>query len=210
MCLTLASSQPARKVDRAASIGPMGQLTGTRASRNTFHIFTMSIIREARRDEIAELLPVLVLAEANERALRWSLENLSDTVYRMDDDGALVGAATMRWEDDEPEIVELAIATPYQGQGFGTRFVAWLVEEGRRRGKQALLVGTANASIENIAFYQKCGFRMHNVRPDYYWYHDEPEIEHGIVVRDMIVFRMALHDEEPSRPRSRGRRRGGR
>lgn len=181
------------------------------ASRNSpsnlsFHITIMSTIREARRDEIAELLPVLVLAEANERALHWSLENLSDTVYRMDVEGTLVGAATVRWEDDEPEIVELAIATPHQGKGFGTRFVSWLVEEGRRRGKEALLVGTANASIENIAFYQKCGFRMHHVRPDYYWYHDEPEIEHGILVRDMIVFRMALHEEPPSRPRARERR----
>jgi N-acetylglutamate synthase-like GNAT family acetyltransferase len=168
----------------------------------------MSTIREARREEIPELLPVLVLAEANESALRWSLENLSDTIYRMDDDdGALVGAATMRWDDDEPEIVELAIATPRQGKGFGKRFVAWLVDEARRRGKQALLVGTANASIENIAFYQKCGFRMHHVRPDYYWYHDEPEIEHGIVVRDMIVFRMALGHERPvSRQARRSRR----
>jgi len=203
----LATSPPSRKVDGTVPIGSLCRREGTRATRYSFHISAMSTIREARHDEIPELLPVLVLAEANERALRWSLENLSDTVYRMDDDGALVGAATVRWGDDEPEIVELAVATPHQGKGSGKRFVGWLVEEARRRGKQALLVGTANASIENIAFYQRCGFRMHHVRPDYYWYHDEPEIEHGIVVRDMIVFRMALHDDEqPTPPRSRARR----
>jgi hypothetical protein len=44
----------------------------------------------------------------------------------------------------------------------------------------------------NILFYQKCGFRVHAVRPDYFWYYDEPLYENGLLVRDMIVFRHDL------------------
>ncbi len=147
-------------------------------------------IRETTKSELDDLIPLLLLAESTPGRLQWSLANLSDAVYRMDDDGAPVGVATMHWGDDEAEIVELAIAPERQGRGLGRQFVAWLVGEARRRGKRGVIVGTSNASLDTIAFYQKCGFRMHAVRPDYFWYHETPEVEFGIVLRDMIVFRM--------------------
>lgn len=153
----------------------------------------MSItIREANQDEIEELIPLLLLAEASERGLRWGLANLVDTVYRMDDDGHLVGAATLRWRDDPCEIQELAIAEERHGQGLGRHFITWLLDQGRQRGKRQILVGTANASIGNIAFYQKCGFRMDHVRQDYFRYYREPVYENGIRIRDMLVFRYNL------------------
>jgi ribosomal protein S18 acetylase RimI-like enzyme len=148
-------------------------------------------IREAGADEIEALIPILRQAEETEGALRWSLAKLSDAVYRMDD-GQLVGAATMQWRGDGCEIMELAIAPERQGQGHGKHLVAWLIEEARRRGKCQMLVGTANSSIDNIAFYQKCGFRMDQIRKDYFWYYHEPHYEHGIQVRDMLVFRYEL------------------
>lgn len=150
------------------------------------------IIREAQPAEVEQLIPLLLLAEHSERGLRWGLANLVDTVYRMDDDGQLVGAATMRWRDDPCEIQELAIAEERHGQGLGKQFVAWLIEEARRRGKRQLLVGTANSSIGNIAFYQKCGLRMDHVRQDYFRYYREPVYENGIQIRDMLVFRYDL------------------
>lgn len=153
----------------------------------------MSItIREAAPNEIDALIPLLLLAEPSERGLRWGLAHLVDTVYRMDDGDQLVGVATMRWRDDPCELQELAIAEDRQGQGLGTQLVAWLTKEARRRGKRQMLVGTANASIGNIAFYQKCGFRMDHVRQDYFRYYREPIYENGIQIRDMLVFRFDL------------------
>jgi GNAT superfamily N-acetyltransferase len=149
-------------------------------------------IREARPDEIEQLIPVLSEAEESVQALRWSLAHLSDTIYRMNDGEHLVGAATMRWHDDPCELVELAITPECQGQGLGKYFVAWLIDEARRRGKRRLLVGTANSSISNIAFYQKCGLRMDHVRQDYFRYYREPHYEHEIQIRDMLVFRYDL------------------
>jgi N-acetylglutamate synthase-like GNAT family acetyltransferase len=149
-------------------------------------------IREAAGDEIDLLIPLLVQAEPSEGALRWSLAHLSDTAYRMDDEGQVIGAATMRWRSEPCEIVELAIALDRHGQGLGKQFVAWLVAEARGRGKREVLVGTGSASAGNIIFYQKCGFRMDHVRKDYFWYYDEPIYEHGIRVLDMLVFRYDL------------------
>ncbi|HYG11625.1 MAG TPA: GNAT family N-acetyltransferase [Pyrinomonadaceae bacterium] len=153
-------------------------------------------IREASRDEVESLLPLLLLAEPSPSALRWGLKNLSDTVYRMDAGGQLVGAATMRWRRDPCEMLELAILPARQGEGLGKRFVAWLVAEARRRGKPEIIVGTSTTSAANIIFYQKCGFRADHVRHDYFWYYDEPVYENGLVVRDMLVFRLDLNATE--------------
>ena len=145
-------------------------------------------IRQARDEEIEALIPILLLAEHSERALRWGLANLVDAVYRMDDSERLVGAATMKWRSDPCEIMELAIAPEFQRQGLGKQFVAWLIQEARASGKSQTLVGTANSSIDNIAFYQKCGFRMDHVRQDYFRYLPQPSYENGIQIQDMLVF----------------------
>jgi GNAT superfamily N-acetyltransferase len=160
-------------------------------------------ISEARtKDELKTLFPLLLLAEPSASALRWSLRNLSDTAYRLDVDGELAGAATMRWRRDPCEMVELAVAPERQGEGLGKKFVAWLIAEARRRGKAEVIVGTSSTSAANLIFYQKCGFRVDHVRQDYFWYYDKPVYENGLVVRDMIVFRhdlaLTTHDEDMS------------
>jgi GNAT superfamily N-acetyltransferase len=149
-------------------------------------------IREVSSQEVEPLIPILLQAEESELGLRWGLANLVDAVYRADDDGALVGAATMQWRNDPCEIMELAIVPKRQGQGLGKQLIAWLIDEARRHGKRAVLVGTANSSIDNIGFYQKCGFRIDHVRKDYFWYYREPVYENGIQIRDMLVFRYDL------------------
>ncbi len=156
------------------------------------------VIREARREEVGELIALLLLAEPSERALRWSLKNLSDAVYRMEDDGKVVGAATVRWKREPCEIVELAVAMERQGEGLGKRLVEWVLTEARRRAVREVFVGTSTTSISNIIFYQKCGFRPERIRRDYFWYYDQPHFEHGLPVRDMIVFRYDLTDEPPA------------
>jgi GNAT superfamily N-acetyltransferase len=138
------------------------------------------------------LVPLLLQAEPSERALRWSFERMSDAVYRMDVDGELAGAATMLWRREPCEIIELAIDPARQRQGLGRRFLDWLADEARRRTQPAIVVGTSSTSADNILFYQKCGFRLDDIRLDYFWYYDEPVIENGLVVRDMIVFRRTL------------------
>jgi GNAT superfamily N-acetyltransferase len=142
------------------------------------------------------LIPLLLAAEPSERALRWGLAHLTDTTYRVELDGVLVGAANMQWRDEPCELLELAVAEENRSQGIGRWIIAWLLAEARRRGKRAMLVGTTNAAFGNIAFYQRCGFRMHSVRRDYFSYYERhgsgPKYDNGIQVRDMLVLRFDL------------------
>ncbi|KAB8143895.1 GNAT family N-acetyltransferase [Chloroflexia bacterium SDU3-3] len=141
---------------------------------------------------VERAIPLLMLAEPSEWALRWGLAHLSDAVYAAEDAGALVGAVSVQWRSDPCEIEELGVAPERQGQGIGRAMVAWVAGEARRRGKTAILVGTPNSSIGNLAFYQRIGFRMDHIRRDYFRYYNPPRVENGIPMRDMVMFRQEL------------------
>jgi GNAT superfamily N-acetyltransferase len=151
-------------------------------------------VRELSAEEVERAVPLLLLAEPSEAALRWSLRNLSDAAYALGDGGEVVAAVTVRWRREPCELVELGVLPERQGRGYGRRLVEWVCAEAARRGVKEMLVGTRTTSAGNIIFYQKCGFRADHVKRDYFWYYDEPLVEHGIVVRDMLVFRRELSD----------------
>ena len=151
------------------------------------------ITEQIPHHETAFLLPVLSDAEEGEELIRATLLDPTCTAYASWLDAQLAGAAVVRWEEEKPsEIVYIAVAHDLRGHGYGKQIMHFLLEELRRRGGHALLVGTANAALDNIAFYQKCGFRMFEIRRDYFAYIQPPIAENGIVLRDMIVLRYDL------------------
>ncbi len=139
------------------------------------------------------LLPMLLDADEGEERIRAVLLDPTCTAYACWLDSQLAGATVVRWKKKDPsEILYIEVAAALRGRGYGKQIMQALQDEMRSRGGRSLLVGTANAALENIAFYQKCGFRMYEIRRDYFAYIQPPVLEHGIVLRDMLVFRYDL------------------
>ena len=143
--------------------------------------------------ETTFLLPMLLDADEDEGRIRAVLLDPACTAYACWLDGQLAGAAVVRWEEKDPsEILYIEVAAALRGRGYGKQIIQALLDELPRRGGRSLLVGTANASLDNIAFYQKCGFRMYEIRRDYFAYIQPPVLEDGIQIRDMLVLRYDL------------------
>ncbi|MBA2393961.1 MAG: GNAT family N-acetyltransferase [Ktedonobacteraceae bacterium] len=140
------------------------------------------------------LLPVLLEADEGEERIRTVLLDPTCTAYAAWLDDQLAGAAVVRWEtNDASEIIYIEVAAALRGQGYGKQIIQKLQSELPERGGRVLLVGTANAALENIAFYQKCGFRMYEIKRDFFAYIQPPVFGHGIQLRDMLVLRYELH-----------------
>jgi GNAT superfamily N-acetyltransferase len=103
-----------------------------------------------------------------------------------------LGAATILWSGPESEIIYIAIQPELRNQGYGKLFMAKLIQEARKRQIGSLLIGTDNTALENILFYQKCGFRMDHVRSDYFNYIQPPVFHNGLQIRDMLVLKHNL------------------
>lgn len=139
------------------------------------------------------LVQILHDADEGDARIRAALSSDALNSYAVWESQELVGAAIVHWSDDT-EIVLFAVAPDRRGQGIGKWIVAALVEEARRRSVRVMQVGTGNVSLDNIAFYQKCGFRMSHVRRDYFHYIQPPLVVDGVMLRDMIVLNYVLED----------------
>src|SRR5690242_10215976 len=114
------------------------------------------------------LVPVLHDAEEDDERIRAALRDPDCQAYAAFDGDEAVGAAVVRWSGREPsELLYLAVVAARRGTGVGRHIVATVQAELPAHGR-TLLVGTANCALDNIAFYQKCGFRMYAVKRDHF------------------------------------------
>jgi ribosomal protein S18 acetylase RimI-like enzyme len=94
------------------------------------------------------------------------------------------------------EIKNLAVKQEAQGLGYGKKLVQHARAFCKQRGYDKIIVGTGNSSINNVAFYQKVGFRFLSILRDFFTAHyDEPIFENGIQCRDMLLLELDLTDE---------------
>jgi ribosomal protein S18 acetylase RimI-like enzyme len=78
----------------------------------------------------------------------------------LEDGGQIAGLAVL--VEDRPEALLLdnvAVAPAAQGKGYGRQLIAFAEEEARRRGYGELHLYTHMLMTENIALYQRLGFR---------------------------------------------------
>ncbi len=95
------------------------------------------------------------------------------------------------------EIMNLAVAPPFQGRGLGRQLVAKAKQRAIEQGARTLDVGTGNSSLGQLAFYQKCGFRICGVDRGFFTRHYDQVIEEdGIPCVDMIRLSMDLPKHE--------------
>lgn len=113
-----------------------------------------------------------------------------------DEDGRVLGH--LQLVPTAPGIVELksiAVREEHQRCGIGSRLVRRALAVCREEGVRAVTVTTAAADIENLRFYQRCGFRPTSIEKDVFTeaagYPAGLEA-HGIPVRDAITFTLLL------------------
>ncbi|WP_299462518.1 GNAT family N-acetyltransferase [uncultured Microscilla sp.] len=85
------------------------------------------------------------------------------------------------------EILNLAVEETYHRQGIGRQIITQIVHLAQTQNIQKLWVATGNSSIGQLIFYQKCGFEMHTIVPNYFIDHYPEEIvENGIVCKHQV------------------------
>lgn len=86
------------------------------------------------------------------------------------------------------EIKNIAVSENIQRKGVGTFLLNHAKETAASIGFKEIIIGTANSSIYQLLFYQKCGFEIHKLKKNFYTnkYH-QPIFENGIQAKHMIV-----------------------
>jgi len=128
---------------------------------------------------------VSIIEDYLNRGMCFVAENQENMVI-----GALVLLPT------RPHCVELAnisVSEDYRGKGVGKLLIEHAISVAREKLFKVMEVGTGNSSIDQIAFYQKCGFRLTGVDFDFFVKHyHEPIYENSIQCRDMVRFTLDI------------------
>ena len=84
------------------------------------------------------------------------------------------------------ELKNIAVDAKAQGQGIGSKMIAYVFEQARDR-YNTILVGTGDADVQNILFYLKKGFRFSGIKKDFFDEYKEQIISNGVVLKDMVL-----------------------
>ena len=135
---------------------------------------------------------LLLLADPSSEAVKKYLKN--GNCFAAFEGSEIVGVYVLISKSaDTLEIINLSVAEEKQNRGIGKLLVADAIRRAKKAGAKKLIVGTGNSIIDQLAFYQKCGFRMSKIKKDYFIKKYKSLIfENGIQCRDMVVFELVL------------------
>ena len=123
---------------------------------------------------------------------------LSDTLTRIaKHEDVVIGVYALTQHDATTfELMNIAVAEAFQGTGLGRRLLGHAMGLAESKGARIVDVGTGNSSLAQLGFYQRNGFRIVGVVPNFFTdNYAEPIIEDGIACVDMIRLRLVLTPE---------------
>src|ERR671911_3180725 len=139
--------------------------------------------------ERERFLPLLLLADESLEQVR-SYMHSGELYALVGRDGDAVGIVlTIPAEHGAVELKAVAVDTAQQNRGIGRRLLTAVIEDLRRRGVRRAIVGTANAGIGQLAYYQKAGFRLLRIERDFFSPargYPQTMTDNGIRLRDMV------------------------
>ena len=109
-------------------------------------------------------------------SLPWTRKNISaylpDDMHIMlcavDDAGKVVGYIGLMYVLDEGYIANVAVSQDHRRQGIGTKLLAALVNEAKKRSLSFLTLEVRESNESAIALYKNAGFSEVGLRKNYY------------------------------------------
>ena len=99
--------------------------------------------------------------------IEFNVSNPSRHVFVAKKQGEVVGTVTAVEESDKLWITALATDPLHQGQGIGSALLAFVQQEGSRRGSEAVMLDVEIDNDKALSVYEKAGFKP-TIQVDYY------------------------------------------
>lgn len=144
-------------------------------------------------DGLEELpIDLLLLADPSEKIVKEYISRSQN--YILIEDDKVIGVIVMLpTRPNTLEIVNIAIDPSYQGKGYAKKLLKFAINEAKNQEFKHIEIGTANSSINQLALYQKIGFRVNYIDKDFFLKNYKDEIfENHIQAIDMIRLYMDI------------------
>jgi ribosomal-protein-alanine N-acetyltransferase len=130
------------------------------------------------RPATPEDLPRILELEAALHASPWTAEHFEQEwekpyshtwVFSDDETDEKIAGYVVFWSLQDPwEVLNVVVALPYRGLGFGKALLRKVSEAAIREGVQTLVLDVRKGNLPAIALYQALGFTVRQIRKGYY------------------------------------------
>lgn len=137
---------------------------------------------------------LLLLADPNKELVQNYLQ--SGSLFEVKEDHKLVAVMVLQKISlTQLEIKNIAVDSQFENQGIATDLLHIAVDYAKEHHYQQLIIGTGSTSFKQLYLYQKVGFRVTGIQPDFFVknYH-QPIYENGLRLRDMLVLMLNISD----------------
>jgi ribosomal-protein-alanine N-acetyltransferase len=104
----------------------------------------------------------------------WSRGNFTDSLnsgyscWVTEHDGQIMGYAVLMMVLDEAHILNISIAKPHQGRGFGRDLMMHMIDIARQRNALNMFLEVRPSNQSAIGLYESIGFNEMAIRRNYY------------------------------------------
>jgi ribosomal protein S18 acetylase RimI-like enzyme len=156
------------------------------SSENPFHI---------RKLKESEEIPYQLLLLADETKEAIDKYIFDSEIFVLEENNQLIALYAFKTVNSaQIEIKNIAVQTDFQGKGIGSFLLKDAFERTKNLGFRYLLVGTGDASLRQLALYQREGFEKYDVIEDFFIdNYSEPIFENGIQLKDMIMLEKKIN-----------------
>lgn len=141
----------------------------------------------------ADYLPYLRLADEEVGMIRRYLNDGQLYSIHLAGQSTVIGVMHVTFVDQtQVELKNIALLPAYRNQGYGQQALNDLKQMMVAQGYRTLLVGTGDGSLAAIGFYLRQGFRFDHIRKNFFEQYQQPIIENGIRLQDMVVLSQPL------------------
>ncbi|PZG32255.1 N-acetyltransferase [Listeria ivanovii] len=133
-------------------------------------------------------LELLLEADPSETQITQYLDK--STVFELKDDEKTMGVVCLLpINNHQIEIMNIAVLESIRNKGLGKKLLEKAFDFANSYHFTEVIVKTGNSSINQLAFYQKNGFRIQKIVPNYFseQYPNQAIIENGIPCLDQII-----------------------
>lgn len=136
-------------------------------------------------DELVNKL--LLLADPSKANIEKYINN--SVIYQAKWNEQVIGCYVLyRLNKETIEIKNIAVDEQYQGKGIGTQLLQDALEKSKMQEAKKLVIGTGNSSTGQLYLYQKVGFKITDIKTNFFVENYEEAIwENGIQCKDMIM-----------------------
>jgi len=123
--------------------------------------------------QMADLDAVMVI-EPTIFPYPWSRGNFSDSLnagyscWVVEQDKVMIGYAVLMMVLDEAHILNISIASPWQGKGYGRELLTHLLSIARQYQAQNMFLEVRVSNTQAIGLYESMGFNEMAIRRNYY------------------------------------------